>query len=444
MNILQGFIISIFTISYAFKPFFLPISRKINIQNLNTENTEILQKINGFYGLIGPDVDIKKTKSLMDLFMGNGMIQGIFIENGEITFVKNYIQTDKHIIEEFIRKPSISSFPKKWFPNMLGVANTAFLDFNNHTYVLFERDQPYEIDINFKEKQIKTIGKRKIDEVSHFSAHSKLRYTSDYSYIETIDYDVLNKKTTVYQLDSDFRILSSIKIPMKYKPIIHDFISAPSSVILLNSPFLLNVSIFPFSRTIELDKSKSSIFYVVERNTGKIVRYYTDFSFFIFHFADVYETETATEIYASVYDSLDFSKLDMKGKYRKITLDKKTKKVIIEKKDEFESMNVEFPVTFFYDNKKKIMMRYVEKDGNTGFVICHKLEIEKRICFEDRCICGEPSIITIDEIPYAMFFTMDKSNNGYFIILNLITETNIEINLNHTIEIGFHSYQRAL
>jgi hypothetical protein len=226
---------------------------------------------------------------------------------------------------------------------------------------------------------------------------------------------------------------------MKYKPVIHDFISTPTSVILLNSAFVLNVSIFPFSRTIELDKSKSSIFYVVERDTGKIVRYYTNFSFFIFHFADVYETENEIEIYASIYDSLNFSKLDMKGKYRKIRLDKKTKKVIIEKNDELESMNVEFPVTFFHDNKKKIMMRYVEKDGNTGFVICHKLEIEKRICFEDRCICGEPSMITIDDVPYTMFFTIDKSNNGFFTILNLITETKIEININHPLDIGFHS-----
>jgi carotenoid cleavage dioxygenase-like enzyme len=438
MNIFWCFIISILPI-YTLKPLYFPITRKVETQNLNTKETELLKKINGFYGLIGPDINVKKTKRLIDLFMGNGIVQGVFIENGDITFVKNYIQTEKHIIEKFIKNPFIHSFPKKMFPNMLGVANTAFFRFNNNTYVLFERDHPYKININFNEKKIETIGKHTIEEVSHFSAHSKIRYTNDHSYIETIDYDAFNKKTTIYQLDHDFRVLSSIIIPMKYNPIIHDFISTPTSVVLLNSPFILNISTFPLSGTIELDKSKSSIFYIFKRDTGQIIRYYTDILLYIFHYADVYETENEIEIYASIYDSLNFSNLDLKGKYRKIILDKKTKKVIIEKNKELELLNLEFPVTFFHENKKKILLRYAESNMNTGFIICHKLEIEKRICFKDMCICGEPSIITIDNIPHAIFFTKDNNSSSFLIILNLITEYKVIINIIFNLEIAFHS-----
>lgn len=90
-------------------------------------------------------------------------------------------------------------------------------------------------------------------------------------------------------------------------------------------------------------------------------------------------------------------------------------------------------------------MRYVEintdKTVNTGFVICHKLEIESKIDFPGKCICGEPAITSIDEIeiPHAMFFTTDTEANGYFTVLNLVTLEKYEIPLFEKITIGFHS-----
>lgn len=409
---------------------FVSISRKIEIKHLDTESREILQKINGFYGLIGPDLERNKPKSLFDLFMGNGIIQGVFIENGELTFVKNEIQTDKRNLETF-QAPK-----KKFVPNMMGVANTAFLQWNNKIYALFERDHPYEIKINKENKEVETVGKCNIEDLAHFSAHPK----KNNAYLETIDYDVFRKKTTIFQLDNDFRILSSMEIPMKNVPIIHDFISTKDSVVFLNSAFLWNISILPrFKGNLELDTMKSAIFYIIDRNTGKINYFYTETGIYIFHYADVYETEMEMEIYAPVYESLDFSKIELKGKYRKIILDKKTNKIRVEKNMELEKWNVDFPVPFFHENKKKILLRYVDIEENTGFIICDKLNIEKIICFPGKCICGEPSIIEMDGTPHAIFFTIDNLNNGFFTILNIINEQKIEIDLNLYLQIGFHS-----
>jgi len=409
---------------------FVSISQKIEIKHIDTESREILQKLNGFYGLIGPDLERKKIKSMFDLFMGNGMIQGIFIENGELTFVKNEIKTDKRNLETF-QLPQ-----KKIFPNIMGVANTAFLQWNNKTYALFERDHPYEIHINKETKQIETVGKKKIEGLAHFSAHPKIKHT----YVETIDYDVLRKKTTVFQYDHEFRLLSSLEIPMKYFPIIHDFISTRDSMVCLNSAFMWNISILPrLTGKFQLDNIKPGIFFHVDRNTGKIIRYYTEKGIYIFHYADVYETENEMEIYAPIYESLDFSNLKLEGKYRKIILDKRTNKIHIEKNMELEKWNVEFPVPFLHENKKKILLRCVDTEQNTGFMICHQLEIEKVIFFPGKCICGEPSIVEIEEIPYAVFFTVDNNDNGFFTIVNIITEQKIEINLYMKLQIGFHA-----
>lgn len=423
---------TLFNHNYAYI-FPKPISRKIEIKNLEEESREILQKINGFYGLIGPDLERKKIKSIFDLLMGNGIIQGVFIENGELTFVKNEIKTDKRNLETF-QLPKYSS--KKIFMNIMGVANTAFLQWNNKTYALFERDQPYEININRVEKRIETIGKCNIPDLAHFSAHPKIKGM----YLETIDYDVFRKKTTIFQLDNDFRILSSMEIPMKHFPIIHDFISTRDSVVFLNSAFMWNISILPrFSGKFQLDTNKPATFFLMDRNTGKINRYYTESGIYIFHYADFYETDTDLEIYAPVYESLDFSTLILKGKYRKITLDKKTNKIHMEKNMELEKWNVDFPVAFFHENKKKILLRYVDTEQHTGFVICDKLNIEKVICFPGKCICGEPSIIEIDGTAYAIFFTIDNYENGYFTLLNIITEKKIEISLYINLQIGFHA-----
>lgn len=428
-----------FMFSIHVLPFFISTIKKmgqIKRRQIKMGQKDILQKINGFYGLIGPNIERKETKSIYHLFMGNGIVQGVFIEDGSITYIKQEVETDKFKMEK--RKPILS------IPNMLGVANTAFFHFKNKTYALFERDLPYVIDIDFNQKKMNTLGKCEIENIAHFSAHTKIRYSDNYSYIETIDYDVLQKKVKVYQLDPYFRILSSVQIPVKYAPMVHDFISTPTSIILLNSPFMADIHLLPhFSAKLKLDDTRSSIFYVVGRENNRIERYYTNEGIYIFHYTDVYETEKEITIYAPVHPSLDFSKLEIKGKYRKLVLNKQTRTVKIEQNPELEKWNVEFPVPFYHENKKKIMMRYVEAENwsNTGFIICHQLEIEKRICFQGRCICGEPSIISISdtEDPYALFFTIDTADNGYFNILNLVTEENVEIIINEKMKIGFHS-----
>jgi len=434
MYFVIGLSIVSFIVSFSVKPNIF--SKRILELRSVSEPFEILKNINGFYGLIGPNIEKKKTTTLYELFMGNGIVQGVFIENGKITYIKTEIETDKHKFEH-----SYPIKPKLKMPNMFGVANTAFFHFKNKTYALFERDSPYLMDIDFQIKEMYTLGKCEIEDIAHFSAHPKIRYSEDHSYIETIDYDVLHKKVRVYQLDDYLRILSTIQIPVKYVPMVHDFISTPNSIVFLNSPFMADIHLFPqFSTKIKLDVSKSSIFYVVDRESNRIQRYYTNQGIYIFHYADVYENEREIEIYTSVHSSLDFSKLELKGKYRKIILNKKTKIVQIEQNPELEKWNVEFPVSFYHENKQKIIMRYIDDDVpmNTGFIICHKLEIEKRICFKGKCICGEPSILEYGD-PYAIFFTIDKDNNGFFNILNLVNEKNIELPIYEKMKIGFHS-----
>jgi len=168
-----------------------------------------------------------------------------------------------------------------------------------------------------------------------------------------------------------------------------------------------------------------------------IDKYYVDEGFYIFHYADYRETDKYIEIYASIYNNLDFSELNIVGKYRKLILEKDTKQVTIEKNPELEKLDLEFPVKF----DDKIILRNINNRRITGFVVCKGLEIIKNIEFGNKFISGEPVITYIDNIPYLIGFAFDneKSNNGFLIIIDMNTYEIIEIPINETISIGFHS-----
>ena len=65
-----------------FTPIKNEIQKKIDYK-LPLEETNILKKINGFYGQIGPNPNYYDND--YHLFDGNGMIHGIFFDNGTIT-----------------------------------------------------------------------------------------------------------------------------------------------------------------------------------------------------------------------------------------------------------------------------------------------------------------------------------------------------------------------
>ena len=93
-----------FFINFPFGPKFnikdKEITKKINYGSLTPGQKNIINNINGFYGLIGPDINMDSVTNIFDLFTADGLIQGVFFDDGEITFTKHFIRTDKLNYEE--------------------------------------------------------------------------------------------------------------------------------------------------------------------------------------------------------------------------------------------------------------------------------------------------------------------------------------------------------
>jgi len=425
---------------------FNDIKEKVTV-DLPLRDKKIITKINGFYGLIGPNINMNSNiDNLYELFTGDGIIQGIFFNKGELTFVKHLVKTEKVLYEEkngkiptnFMLTILLLLLNKiKLFPNVMGMANTAILNFKNKNYALFERDYPYLININFREKKINTIKKVDMKHIEHFSGHSKVTNIGN---IETIDYKIYNNFVNYYLLNNEFKVADKFDFKFKYIPIVHDFYSNNNYLFLVESPLMYKFSyIFKNKIPIRLNTSKETFIHIYDKNHKNTIKYVYNKGFYILHYAYIKDKKDTFEIYASQYDEFDFSNVNIKGNYRMIEINKKTQIVTIYKNETLEKYNLDFPVLF----QDKVISRHFENRRVNGFVITKDLKLYKELFFENKHICGEHSIIYLDKIPYLLFFNIEERETSiyysYISLVNLYNYKIIDIKLNNNLNLGFHS-----
>ena len=449
------FFISLFSFLpfiYCFYRPFLPQPFRIETreirQPLPAPTEPLFQELDGFYGLIGPDINTTQVESLYDLFTGDGMIQGIFCHKGKMTFVKHFVRTEKLLFESIHGRFSkhVWMTPLYVFlnkigvlPNVLGLANTAFLSL--HTYeklpptgdrlfALFERDLPYEIYPDQENQRMHTLTKIKIPSLSHFSGHSKYENGK----IHTIDYNVLSNQVEYIQFDTQFRPLTRSVIKMNYMPLVHDFGVMDSRILLLDAPFEWTVA--PKGDIpVKFHRQKPTHILLYDSFRKVLKRWIHPAPFYIFHYAAVKEVNGNIDIYAPVYDHIDFSSLDISGKYRNIRL-KPDGRVVIKKNMALERMNLDFPVTW----GEYTILRSIENRKITGFVVCKGLVLLRRIRLPlGRYFCGEPAIIERGGQPYLLGFSYDDAGMGYVSIVGIFVNSYVEESVGHPLTVGFHS-----
>jgi carotenoid cleavage dioxygenase-like enzyme len=379
---------------------------------------------------------------LYELFTGDGIIQGIFFKDGEPTYKKYKINTEKQKFEtKFGKLPQNLAANTLLYcmnkmhmiPNLSGRANTAIMKMNHSYYALFERDMPYQIRFDLDDSTIQTVGDVPIAHIDTFSAHSKIIDGK----IHTIDYDILLRRVHYYELDqATFQIQKQATIPTMYLPVIHDFLVLQDSILILDSPFYFDLGILFSSKIpVSFDKTKPAIIQLYNLTTHSIQSIPLPRGLFLFHYADCMETENQIELYASMYEDIDFSNTEIFGKYKKVTIDKSTYSVVIESNPETDQYNIDFPVKF---GDKQILLTFW-KGGFDGFVVLDKLTIQQKILWKDRHICGEPAIVYLENCPFLIGFSYDSFSKGYFFSVNLETMKREELPLNETLTIGFHS-----
>jgi len=405
--------------------YFILISFILSV--LANKQRTYIKNLNGFYGLIGPDIKTDKIHSLFDLFIGNGVVQGVFFDRGNVTFIRNHIQTKKWLHETKHGKLPTNKLAVLFLlclqycnlaPNLFGAANTALLPINNTMLALFERDSPYEIKIDFDAKRIRTLGH--IDAGHHYSGHSK--YNASSKLIETISYNVLKRTVDYYCIAENFTMINKTTVKTQHFPIVHDFLVLQNDILFCDSA----IPICP-----RLQKPSVALVHLVNKHTFEKRQFTIPHNYYIFHYAYAKECEDVIEIFAPMYENLDFSTIHIHGKYRKLRIFKGSPTVEIITNPELEKYNLDFPVCY----KDLVILRNICDMKINGFVFCRELAIVNTIFFEKRFICGEPAVGDGKLISLAY----DEFGKGYLLFIDLETYEKFEIPLFENLTIGFHS-----
>jgi carotenoid cleavage dioxygenase len=442
-------------LSNEYKPIHNEIKKNI-IYNLSSNKKNIIQKINGFYGQIGPNP--KYYDENYHLFDGDGMIHGIFFDNGKLTYHNHWVKTDKLNFEDklkikipigigTIKKKEIILFSFlykflelfKIVPNFMGTANTALWKNGNKIYALHERDKPYEININFENKNIETVKKIDLDNIEYFTAHPR----KDLNNIYVASYHNFLPKLKLLKYDKNLNLIKYKDINTKYNNIIHDIVVTDNYIIFCDTPYQFNITQLMNNKSpFYFDETKKNRFCIVSKDLETIDHIDCDESFFIFHYDSFSEDNDNIYFTAIVRNNFDMDMLSTDlnvtnySKYRKFIINKKTKKLTIQKKKEFEMMNVDFPISY---NNISILSIIENTFDINGFLIVKDFKIINKKILKDRKIYAEPSIINIDNKLYIVAFTYDKYFNNYLYIYDYMSNEEIEIDLDVSINKGFHS-----
>jgi len=467
-------------------PFFLtPWLRKKLLNECSPNIPKYIQEPNKkqFFGIIGPNILPEKVNTLFELFTGDGVIQGIFLNGDKITFAKHIITTDKRTnVEnqknnEKMPPESLGMKLLKYFGyliginkcNNLGAANTAILPVStpideNTTaaYALFERDNPYLLHFYHNTSTIKTI--RKLATPYPLSGHSKYSVNCwGTRVIESIHYQIFSKKVVYYTMDENLtKVLSKHFIKTHYIPIIHDFLSTSDSIVIVDSPLLFDFpKLFSGKLPLRFEKSLSTYVHVLHKNTGHVSTYKLYMPFYLFHFAKYVDTFKQLEIYAPLYDEIDFDTIKIKGRYRKIVIDKCHNTAYVCNNMETEKYNLDFPVEDVLGN---IILRNIQKRKINGFVrVDDNMDITQKWMFDDIFFCGEPIAVRLnnkngliafgnnyyaeDVIENSREQSMKNYGNtdineklpGGLILLNMDDGTVVKISVNDSLTMGFHT-----
>jgi hypothetical protein len=420
-----------------------------------------------FFGIIGPNIVPENVQNLFELFIGNGVIQGIFVNGENITFAKHLIRTDKLAQEENpknqknAQQETLGMKLLKYFGylvginkcNNLGAANTAILPVStpvdeNTTaaYALFERDSPYLLHFYHNTSTIKTVGKIKTP--YPLSGHSK--YSTNcfgMKVIESIDYHIFARNVMYYTMDENLtQVLSKHTIKTRYIPVIHDFLSTSDSIVIVDSPLVFDFpKLFRGKIPMRFEKSLPTYIHVLHKNTGHVSTYKLYSPFYIFHFAKYVDTAKQLEIYAPLYDDIDFDSVKIKGRYRKIVIDKCHNTAYVCNNMETEKYNLDFPVEDILGN---IILRNIQKRKINGYVrVDDNMAITQKWMFDDIFFCGEPVAVSLNNKNGLIAFGNNFDNNndvntvlpGGLVLLNMEDGTVVKISINDSLTMGFHT-----
>ncbi len=428
-----------------------PVFEEVDITNLKISGT-IPSELRGMYVRNGPN-PMFKPESYSYPIEGDGMLHGLYFNNGEVSYKNRWIQTRGLTYEMFEGK----QLNELKFKNY---ANTNIISHGGKLLALYETGLPYEIN-----KNLETIGEWDFNHQLQqaMTAHPKIDpHTEELHFYR---YSFFNTPYLHYYVaDRNNNIVRELPIEIPQPTMIHDMAMTENYIIFFNCPLVFNMTNaknnnIPF---VWQEEEGTTIILVNRHNLEQKPIYLKTNAFWTWHFMNSFETDHQLLIDFIAYPKIQAENnwetmLTQKSNLRRLTINLQTQQMDFEDLDDrFVELPVinqnylgkayQFGYTSYYDTelslRKKVpnlspsLVQYDRVNNN------HKIHQ-----FKPGCYGGEAAFIPSSKGQseldgYVVTFVYNENTNtSDFVIIdprNFASEPIATIHLPVRVPGGFH------
>jgi carotenoid cleavage dioxygenase-like enzyme len=264
-------------------------------------------------------------------FSGDGMIHGIYFENGKAFYRNRWVQTER------LKNDTAAG---KAIPSRSETSNTNIIYHHNKLLSLNDLGKAYEIDYD-----LNTLGERILENIRSTGAHPRIDPTNGEmhftSYARTAPYAIY------YVVDKNGRMIRNSPVELANPTIIHDMVITKNYAIIVECPVVFHMSraqqgANPFTWNPENGTS----LHIFDRNNmdRKPIVIKTE-PFFVWHFMNAFDQNEWIYIDLVRHNDLPFTRPDrtyqyMPTSFHRISINVSSREVKHQQRDD---RRIEFP-----------------------------------------------------------------------------------------------------
>ncbi|MEH6636927.1 MAG: carotenoid oxygenase family protein [Halioglobus sp.] len=269
-----------------------PVTEEVSETALKVEGS-IPPELNGLYVRNGPNAWQGSTDHF---FMGDGMLHGLRLENGQAKWYKNrYVQTPK-----LYQEPGILLKPPELAENQ---SNVSLIHHGGKLLSLGEAGWGYEIDPT----DLSTVGVQNYNNQlqTAMTAHPKI--DPDSGVMHFFGYSVFAPYVTYHQANPAGELIRSVPLDTAGPAMMHDFAMTENYVIFMEMPVTFSMfkavtmDPFPFGWD---DEAVCRMGVLPKSGSAADMQWFDVPTCFIFHTMNAYEHNGSIVLDAARYDSL--------------------------------------------------------------------------------------------------------------------------------------------
>tara|TARA_Y100000768_G_C23980949_1_gene685749 strand:- start:644 stop:1993 length:1350 start_codon:yes stop_codon:yes gene_type:complete len=263
-----------------------PVQDEITETELIVEGT-IPSQLEGVYIRTGPN---PKSGTSPHWFMGDGMVHGVRLFQGNAAWYRNrFVQTPNITDEASSQTVDVGDLSR-------GSANTHVVAHAGKILCLEEGHWPWEIDSNLNTKGYENFsGNLKTSMTAHPKICPETGELLSFSY-----FSFEQPFLTYHRINSDGQLIQSEGIEIPNMVMMHDFNVTRNYVIFMDLPLVLNLSLLETGVPFGFDPSAGARLGVMPRNgTNVDVRWFEIDPCYVFHPVNAYDVDEKIVIHVS-------------------------------------------------------------------------------------------------------------------------------------------------